>query len=967
MKKILLPLLLLWPFISIAAENKASITPSTREGTSVWLIENETLSAQIELNSSGQLLFTHLYNKTSQSECLTGNGSSSLFHYKGRAVAHKKTEEGELVSYPFEYSAGMKGWSLTGSSIEDILMTTFSGKESLGKRLSVVIQNEDFEVTICAEIYDGKSGLRMQNYLKNLTGNYRFIIEESTVLRLNLPNNPHHLHFSCNTKWESTTGGVEEAPLYNKGKRVAKVLLNRYEDGTGWYLAPEVNWRTQYGPEVPSSAYEYMHRSFAGATAWSSSASDYVQVITHPESFQLVLFPQEKFEYIAVNLTLFTGDIVDGKMAVEEHLRKRYKYHDTQTLFNTNDWDWFTTGKRTDRFYREVVIPKAKEAGMDMVMWDDGWNNPNSTNTGLDNSGTHRDEIVPSPMVTTDFKGLTDFIHDNGLMFGLWYSMSGGNHNMGFDLSDPAFISAKREKVRTLLEDHHMSHQMVDLTEMWQVLDETSHSYPSDNVYRKVVRTKNLMNELADKYPQYIVKVTSELDIHPTQGDRAVELLHIPYNGFMTSVGDAGGGVIGMVSYCFGHYPLNSVYFGGTHSALMEDYYKFMVARDIKFGVCPDQWSQKGIELMAKFNKWRRSKRIADMTTQIIRPVYLGKGWDSNEVANWDFGSGPLSWMYTTEQKDKALLISSNCGEVGHIGKMPLPIRWLDDRKHYLIEDITLDDTRQFTYHFEGVFTGADLKKGAFAINMYQNSSRGKAFWIQEMKTGQPVQVLYMNENVDDYQENYMDGVLTVTLKGKANEEALAILYYQAEDKVNHYRILLDENGEGELRCTSVPEGEEEEDGYPGFSGGLRYDLENLHDNLIFSDDKIKMSSVFNGNPDSEGGYSSFAGMNAVGDYVVYKLEIPSAGTYNISLNYKLSKSSRGECGWAVSEDNINYTDIGKPFSQATTGTEKMETLNMGDYTFHTSGTKYFKMSLTAVSSNGGKNLSTNYLKLTLQ
>ena len=235
------------------------------------------------------------------------------------------------------------------------------------------------------------------------------------------------------------------------------------------------------------------------------------------------------------------------------------------------------------------------------------------------------------------------------------------------------------------------------------------------------------------------------------------------------------------------------------------------------------------------------------------------------------------------------------------------------------------------------------------------------------MKAGQPVQVLYIDENVDDYQENYMDDVLTVTLKGKANEEALAILYYQTENKVNHYRILLDENGQGELRCTSVPEGEEEVDGYPGFSGGLRYDLENLHDNLILSDDKIKMSSVFNGNPDSEGGYSSFAGMNAVGDYVVYKLEIPSAGTYNISLNYKLSKSSRGECGWAVSEDNINYTDIGKPFSQATTGAEKMETLNMGDYTFHTSGTKYFKMSLTAVSSNGGKNLSTNYLKLTLQ
>lgn len=966
MKKVLL-LLLLWPFISIAAENKAQITPSIQEGASTWILENDILSAQIELNSSGQLLFTSLFNKIAKTECLTGRGTSSLFHYKGRSIADKKLKEGNLTSYTFEYYAEMKGWTLTNSSIEDILMTTSSGKEDLGKRLSIVIQNEDLEVTVCAEIYAGKSGLRIQNYLKNLTNSHRLIFEESTVLRFNFPNLPHHLHFSCNTKWESTTGSIEEAPLYNKGKKVAKVLLNKYSDNTGWYLAPEVNWRTLYGPETPSSTYEYMHRAFAGATAWSSKSPEYVQVITHPESFQLILFPQEKFEYIAVNISLFCGDMVDGKMAVEEHLRKRYKYHDTQTLFNTNDWDWFTTGKRTDRFYRDVVIPKAVEAGMDMVMWDDGWNNPNSTNTGLDNSGTKRDEIIPSPMVTKDFKSLTDFIHENGLMFGLWYSMSGGNHNMGFDLSDPAVISAKKEKIKTLLEHHYMSHQMVDLTEMWQVLDETAHSHPSDNVYRKVVRTKNLMNELADTYPQYIVKVTSELDIHPTQGDRAVELLHIPYNGFMTSVGDAGGGVIGMVSYCFGHYPLNSVYFGGTHSALMEDYYKLMVARDIKFGVCPDQWSQQGIDLMAKFNKWRRSKRIADLTTQIIRPVYLGDGWDSNEVSNWKFGSGPLCWMYTTEQKDKALLISSNCGEMGHIGNQPLPIRWLDDKKSYLIEDISLDDTGQYTYHFKGAFSGVDLKNGAFAINMYQNSSRGKAFWIQEMKPDKPVQVLYVDEQVDDVQENEANGQLTVTLKGKAHKKALAILYYHGAKKVNHHYVTLDANGYGELFVDSTPKGEEESGSYPGFSGGLRYDLENLHDDIILSNSSIVVSAVFNGTPDSEAGYSSFIGMPTVGDYVIYKLEIPSAGTYNISLNYKLSKGSRGECRWAISEDQINYVNVGDSFSQATTGNEKMENVDLGNYTFRTSGTKYFKMSLTSTSLNGGKNLSTNYIKLTLQ
>ena len=68
-----------------------------------------------------------------------------------------------------------------------------------------------------------------------------------------------------------------------------------------------------------------------------------------------------------------------------------------------------------------------------------------------------------------------------------------------------------------------MSHQMVDLTEMWQVLDETSHSYPSDNVYRKVVRTKNLMNELAES-GKAILMISSEMEELMGMSDRIVVL-----------------------------------------------------------------------------------------------------------------------------------------------------------------------------------------------------------------------------------------------------------------------------------------------------------------------------------------------------------------------------------------------------------------------------------------------------------
>ena len=98
-------------------------------------------------------------------------------------------------------------------------------------------------------------------------------------------------------------------------------------------------------------------------------------------------------------------------------------------------------------------------------------------------------------------------------------------------------IAAKKTKIETMIDSYGLTHQAVDLTQYWQNLSETAYSHPSDNVYRKNVLTRNMMNEIVDANPSFEIKVTSELDLYPNPGDRMTELLHLPIGGIMTFCG----------------------------------------------------------------------------------------------------------------------------------------------------------------------------------------------------------------------------------------------------------------------------------------------------------------------------------------------------------------------------------------------------------------------------------------------
>lgn len=950
-RKILFTLISMLCLLSPMRATQSSITS---DGES-WTLQNDVVRMSLTFQSGKGLSLTELYNKVA--ECALTRTGSLLFSYSGRLLSRSQT----LPSSTFTYRATDADWVLCGSEVTDVFLSEALDSVHIGKQLDITLRRDEMQVKLSFRIFDGGSGIFYQTSLKNLTASHDIIIENSEVIRLDFPNQAHHLHFFEEGKWKSTTAGIDEPATGNKGKGVARCLICLYDQGNGWYLAPETNWKTQYGPEVKGSqespSYEYMLRPVAVTTAWSASNRRYVTVKTCPESLQLTLRPAEEFAYIGVNLTAFKGDIIDGKMAVEEHLRRRFRYHHTSTSFMINDWDWFTSGNRTVSYFTRTVFPLAKRAGYDMLLVDDGWNNSTSDGKGLNNEGLSRDPITSNTPGIPNMQTFARLVKNAGLRLGLWYSNSGGNHNAGNDLADPAILEAKRQKIETMISQYDLSHQAIDLTQYWQNLDVTEYSSPSDNVYRKLVRNRDMMNGIVSQHPLFEVKVTSEVDVFPTQGDRNTELLHLVDNGWLTITGlDKSIDALGLH---FGHLPLSAVYVGGEPTSHTDLLYAMLSARNVKSKTFPSDWDADGVERMGQLNAWRRSPRVRQLTNGMVRPVWWGEGFDSAEASDWKPDRGSYVWMYTSEAKDRALVYATLGGRnLLDAESHRYPLRWLDATKRYAVEDVTLDDTGIFTYAFVGTFTGEELNVLGLPICLAQNSSPAKAFWIQECSDA-PLQVLFADNRVASYTERMQsDGSLHVEGDATAGEEAVIVVYDANKSQAMRVLAQADEDGKfaldvNEVKNNDVP--------YPGSNiTSLRFDPEDYQDAAEKSDSRITISAFFNGNPDGEGGYSSVATMNAVGDYVTYSFPFPANGTFRFKLNYKLSKSSRGTARFSLVHADGTEERLGADINQSTTGTEKMLTADLGLHAVE-AGTLRLRMRLVG----GGKLIGFNYLLLT--
>ncbi|MDD3079714.1 MAG: hypothetical protein PHH37_11520 [Paludibacter sp.] len=937
--------------------SQAVITESTIAGGKNWILSNDVVLFEIEFKQTSGISLKQFFNKEANKNYIGTN--SLLFNYTGQFISTNKN----TVPIDFEYKASDADWIYKTHTVEDVVMSRTLSNIVLGKKISITIEKEDIQVKLVFEIFDGRSGLRYQNFIKNKKTDAKLMIEKSDVISLDLPNNAHNIHYVTNNKWLSTTGNIEESPTVNNADDAVKCLINLYDTNDGWYIAPEVNWKTQYGPEISNKqetpSYYYQFRPFAIPTAWASETSGVVKVMTCPESFQLVLFPDEEFEYIAVNITAFKGDIVDGKMAVEEHFRKRFRFHDTTTSLMVNDWDWFSQGLRTEDYFYNTVFPKAKKAGYDIILIDDGWNNASTDGKWITDDNYTRDPIVSNTPGIPDMKVMADSIKKNGFRLGLWYSNSGGGHNKGHDLADPAVLAAKKVMLQTMIDNYDLKHQAVDLTQYWQNLDETSYSHPSDNVYRKNVLTRNMMNDVVEDNPDYEIKVTSELDIYPNPNDRMTDLMHLPNNGWMTITGTSKP--VDGIGIHFGHLPLNAIYLGsgGDPVEKTDELYAILSARDVKAYKLPTNWSDAGLNLFGLLNTWRKGTRIKALTDNIVRPVFLGQGWANADASQWDREVAPYIWMYTNDEKNSAFLIATAGGRSVVVPPANYPLRWLDNTKTYLVEDVTLDDTDIFTYAFKGKYTGSELNTNGLNINLYENTSPAKAYWFQELKNVEK-QVIFADQNITSYTETIQGNDLIINADGVPNSTGVIVVYGKTEDDAMTCNLTFNNQGIAQLTISTITNNDVP---FPGDSGDpIRLEFENFQTTIEKSNQNITVSAVNNGNPDSENGQSSLAKMIAVGDSVIYKMTLPFAGQYNVKINYKISLSSRGVAQFSYVDSSGKQTLLGGTQNQATTSTETMTTFDAGNITVNTAGTVKIVMKLVGGS---GTWLSGNYIIFT--
>lgn len=743
-----------------------------------WRLSNDVLTVTVVADPEG-IRLTSIINTETGTEMLGSDGGRELFSY--------------VFDGTHRVGGSDAGWAVVSTDRTDLLLHLPAASSAIGERLSITLARaEPVAVTVVVhlEIYAGRSGLRFLTDVRN-DSEATMAITESTVLALPFAEEPHTLYYPPNGRWRSTRGGLSPEPedSSSSGRRAerAKKVIAVLDSGEGWSLSPELNWKTMKGKGGES---EYMLPPFASINVWHEI--DHVHVATNPESLQLTLRPGEQFEYLSVNLTVFNGGLVEAKVAEQEHFRKRFRYHDVSTLFNTNDWDYRGGIGEVlpPDYYYDVIIPQAKRAGLDMVMLDDLWN-------------TTRDTIVPNEPMRLAIRSLEEFsetVRNEGMILGLWFSLSGGGHSQGRDLADPAQLAAKREQIESLIGDVGMSHQMIDLTEYWQNPEITDYSHPADNVYRKNVLARRMLNELVDAYPHYLPKITSELDIHPTQGDRNNGLLHVAYNGWTT----ANAGVTGenqslLTAWVhYGHLPAEAAYMnGGRMTGRMEDYYSFMAARNVKFAEDPgdlERWPAVAVDLMATFNRWRHGARVRALTDEIMRPVYLGTGW---EGPGWNISAGPYVWMYCDEQRDRALLIAT--GQMGYAAAVVADIRWLADEATYAVIDITIDDDGSQQHSFRGAHTGASLRQPGFPIDLRENSSRGKAFWFERV-TGDNLQVSYANEEIDEIEVDLATQTrIRLTVTGTPHGTGMVVVVDPTTNRGASFEVPLNARGRGNL------------------------------------------------------------------------------------------------------------------------------------------------------------------------
>ena len=683
-----------------AAEHDAAIIADNRDS---WTLGNAALDLRLAFKD-GSLALTGLVNRAAGMDYLAGRPATPLFVH---------TVDGTRVA------ADDGKWKLDGAKPADI---TLFGK-SWGRRLEITLSRAEpvaMSIRQVFEIYDGDAGLRMLSFIRN-GRDKEVTIQDSEILRLEVPDTigatPPAVHF---------VEGISRWKTAGKVARGGRNALIEYTAGHGLFVSPENNWSTciEAGGSKGIATEKMLYvDAFAGG-------SPSLRVWTNPKAVQLTLFPKEEIEYFAVNLGVFKGDAQDGRFATEEHLRQRFKFIGPMHQLATNDWQW-GNHTRSEKIYREHVIPKAAAGGFDRVNIDDFWYLP-------------EDSCTPHKNWTPDMAALCAEMVRQGLKPGHWFSLQGkwciNGWGQGRDAADPANIDFKLKQMREIMIGQYQTRwDQVDAGLLWKTDKSTAYSHPMDSVYRKILGMKRYMNTIAADYPDFLMQVTCEID-NPSgaggaasRGNQNVGLIHLAENGIvgMFRRTDAGDDVRDLFD-CHGLFPLE-----GLLSTWGEDrisasswqdsplwYYQFLLARHTMIYSRPWEWSAESIAHLRLFNDWRKSPDIARVLDAPMRPVYNGLDWQKNE--------GPWCWSFHDKIGGRMLVLAVNHLDLNTDNDFAAKLRGLDPAKVYAVTDVTMLPGGKFRKEPVGTFSGSALREIGLPVALDANPEPCAAYWLEE-------------------------------------------------------------------------------------------------------------------------------------------------------------------------------------------------------------------------------------------
>ncbi len=183
------------------------------------------------------------------------------------------------------------------------------------------------------------------------------------------------------------------------------------------FLAAVSNDCTQESGEVYAMHFVYSG-NFIGKLQRDAFDSLRMVLGIHPETFEWKLEPGDVFHAPEAVLTYSVDGL--GKMTrtlhnfYREHLiRSPWKYRERPILINSWEAAYFDFDEKR---LMDLAV-QAKKCGIDMLVCDDGWfgENRNEAKGGLG------DWYVNEKKLKGGFKALTDYLHGNGMRFGLWF------------------------------------------------------------------------------------------------------------------------------------------------------------------------------------------------------------------------------------------------------------------------------------------------------------------------------------------------------------------------------------------------------------------------------------------------------------------------------------------------------------------------------------------------------------------